>query len=241
MKLITVALAVTLGTLGCGDGKATARLRVDNVTTSGQGVQGAVDAPLVAAAAATQPSVFGVKLIAVYLAEDVSAGSQDNVGRTPMIYLNGACGGDITHCDLSPGTSPDGKPISRIVADYFDLALPSAEVNAALNAQGHPVAPGTYRYLRVEYCKYNAGGAYDTRWGTPDTGPVEFRRGDCVVTVPLVPALRLADGDSVTIALGYDLANTIQTGVFANGTSCTGADDARTCFTVPAFVPSVSR
>jgi hypothetical protein len=116
-----------------------------------------------------------------------------------------------------------------------------AEVNAALNAQGHSVEPGTYRYLRVEFCKFNSGLANNVRWGTEGTGPTEFWRGDCVITVPLSPALELDDGDSVTVALQYDLANSIAIGALASGDSCTGLDSARTCFTIPGFVPTVVR
>lgn len=244
MKLPALALAlmVSVGTVACGE-KSTVKLEVDNITATAAGLrlEVAPDVSLVAAAIASVPSIFGMKLIAVYLSEDTASGMGDNIGRTPMIYLNPACGGDISHCDISSGTSPDGSPIAAVVGDYFDFALPSAEVNAALNAQGHSVEPGTYRYLRVEFCKYNSAGASNVKWGTPDTGPVEFWRDSCVITVPLSPALELADGDSVTVALEYDLANTISVGVVASGDSCTGADAARTCFTVPGFSPSVSR
>jgi hypothetical protein len=242
MKLPALVLTVSLGTLACGE-QATVKLEVDNVTgpVTSQALQGAGYASLLAAGSASAPSVFGMKLIAVYLSEDITAGNRDNVGHTPMIYLNPVCHGDIVHCDLSPGISPDGKPITAIVENFFDLALPSAEVNAALNGQRHSVEPGTYRYLRVEFSKYNAGRANNVRWGTPDTGPVEFLGGPFVLTVPISPALELDDGDSATVALQYDLANTIQIGALASGDSCTGIDEARTCFTVPGFVPSVSR
>jgi hypothetical protein len=242
MKLPALVLTISLGTLACGE-NATVKLEVDNVTASApsQALQSARDASLVAAGSASAPSVFGMKLIAVYLSEDIAIGTGDNVGYTPMIYLNPECGGDIEHCDISPGISPDGNPVAAIVENYFDFALPSAEVNAALNAQGHSVEPETYRYLRVEFCKYNSGGANNVRWGTPDTGPVEFRRDACVITVPLSPPLELDGGDSVRVALQYHLANTIEIGVLASGDSCTGIDYARTCFTVPGFVPSVSR
>jgi hypothetical protein len=241
MKPPALALIVSVGILACGQ-KSTVKLEVENVTVSATGLrlQVSPDASLVTTASGSAPSMFGMKLIAVYLSEDTASGMGDNIGRTPMIYLNPACAGDISHCDISPGTSPDGTPVTAIVTDYFDFALPTVEVNAALNAQGQSVEPGTYRYLRVEFCKNDSGAVSNVKWATPDTGPVEFWRGGCVITVPLSPALELADGDSVTVALQYDLANTISIGVLASGDSCTGADAARTCFTVPGFVPSVS-
>jgi hypothetical protein len=242
MKLAPLVLTASL-VIACGKNKdATVKLQVDNVTARATTQAQVLPGPsLVAPQSASAPSVFGMKLVAVYLSEDVASGTGNNVGRTPMIYLNPECGGDIEHCDISSGTSPDGKPIRAIVQNYFDLALPSAEVNAALNAQGHSVEAGTYRYLRVEFCKYNTGGANNLRWGTPNTGPVEFRYDACVITVPLSPALELGHEDSAIVALQYDLANTIELGALASGDSCTGTGDAQTCFHVPGFVPSVSR
>lgn len=233
MKFPAIVLTVSVATLACSE-SATVKLEVANVTAS-------APSQALVAGGASAPLVFGMKLIAVYLSEDTAPGMGDNVGHTPMIYLNPECGGDIEHCDISPGISPDGTPITAVVQNYFDFALPSAEVNAALNAQGNSVEPSTYRYLRVEFCKYNAGQANNVRWGTQSTGPVEFWGAGCVITVPLSPALELADGDSVTVALQYDLTNTIEVGALASGDSCTGVDLARTCFRVPGFVPSVSR
>jgi hypothetical protein len=232
-----IVCALALAASACGSsGGGTAVLKL-----SGHGGGATTAAASAAAADPSVPTVFGMKLVAAYLSEDVDPVTQNNRGQTPMIYLNPACGGDIEHCDLSAGTAPDGRPISRVVDAYFDLALPADQVNAALNAQARAVAKGTYRYLRVEWCKYNAGGANDVRWGTADVGPIEFLNGGCVVTVPITPPIAIGSGDAVTITLAYDLVGTVQTGVTASGTSCADAAGTRVCFTVPAFVPSASR
>jgi len=187
------------------------------------------------------PTIFGMKLIAAYLAEGIDPVTQDNQGQTPMIYLNPECSGDIEHCDISPGTAPDGRPITHIVQSTFDLALPAAQVNAALNAQSRPVPKVTYRYVRVEFCKSNSGSATNVAWGTADTGTIEFVGGGCVVTAELSPPVFIGGGDVVTVTLDYDLAGTVQTGDAASGQSCTGTGATRACFTVPTFVPSATK
>src|SRR6266542_3284923 len=159
---------------------------------------GSVGGTTLGAAASTQvftlavdpsaPTIFKMKLIAAYLSEDIAHATQDNVGNTPMIYLNPDCQGDIEHCDISAGNAPDGKPITHIVQSYFDLALPADQVNAALNAQARPVQTGSYRYVRIEFCKYNSGNASNVTWGTADTAmsrrPHQNRCAAAILRVP---------------------------------------------------------
>lgn len=214
-------------------------------------LRGSVAGTAIASAAPTQvatlggdpsaPAVFKMKLIAAYLSEQVAAGGGDNVGRTPMIYLNPDCRGDIVHCDLSPGTAPDGNPVTHLVERYFDFGLPPDQVNAALNAQERSIEAGTYRFLRIEFCKYNAGGASNAIWGTSEGVEIPFVGGSCVVSVELSPPITVNDGDAVTITLNYDLSGTVQTGQSATGQSCTGSGSTVSCFTVPTFVPSASK
>lgn len=237
-RTIGLALAVVLSACD-SSGAGTAVLKFNG------SVSGAVLGAAISAAGATlaadpsTPTIFKMKLVAAYLAEDIDA-NQNNVGHTPMIYLNPECQGDIEHCDISAGTSPDGRTITHIVQNYFDFALPSDQVNAALNAQARKVATGTYKYVRVEFCK-NSSGAYNVQWGTADSGPIEFRGGDCVVTVPISPPVSIGNDEAITITLNYDLAGTVQTGDSAFGASCTGSGTTRACFTVPTFVPSATK
>lgn len=187
------------------------------------------------------PTIFQMKMIAAYLSEDIDPATQNNVGHTPMIYLNPDCQSDVEHCDISVGTAPDGQPITRIVQSYFDFALPADQVNAALNAQARPVQTGSYRYVRIEFCKYNSGNANNVTWGTADTGAIEFNGGRCVVTAPISPPVSISSGEAITITLNYDLAGAVQTGDSASGQSCTGIGATRACFTVPTFVPSATK
>ena len=181
------------------------------------------------------PSVFKIKLIAVYLTEDID-GSQNNVGSTQFIYLNPDCDDDIMHCDISAGTAEDGETMSKIVGTYFDFGAASESVNAAINAQERAINAGTYKYARMEFCKYNSGNANNIQWaGGGVSTPREFKRNMCTVNSDVFnPPLVVAEGDSVTVTLSYDLSNSVSSG--------SGGDDSDsgTQFTLPTFVPSAS-
>jgi hypothetical protein len=70
------------------------------------------------------------------------------------------------------------------VTKYFDLARPTAEVNAELNSQDATLEPATYRYARVELCKSYGGQTQadiPTRmWQGPGMDAEQpFVSGDC--------------------------------------------------------------
>ncbi len=236
-RTIGLALAVVLSACDSSSGGTAVLKFQGSVSGAALASVSAVAGATLAAAPGT-PTTFQMKLVAAYLAEDVD-GNQNNVGHTPMIYLNPECQGDIEHCDISAGTAPDGRPIAHIVQNYFDFALPADQVNAALNAQSRKVATGSYKYVRVEFCKNS--GAENVKWGTADAGPIEFRGGDCVVTVPIAPPISIGSGEAVTITLNYDLAGTVQTVSSPFGPSCLGSGSTWECFTVPTFVPSATK
>jgi hypothetical protein len=225
--------------LGCGSGGASGvSLRFANQgPVSGSGVrvvrQGLNE---------RTPTTFGVKLLAVYLAADVDPVTWNNLGATEMIYFNPACGGDITHCELSPGTSDqDGLPYTHFVTEYFDFAADSATVNAALNAQQAQVAAGTYRYARMEFCKGNQGHVPTMQWAADGGAPIEVVAGGCAVTSTVFdPPLTVGPGDSLAVTLAYDLAGTVSD--LGPGAQPTGVGCAQgTCFSPPRFVPSAAR
>src|SRR5262249_36968358 len=178
------------------------------------------------------------------------------------IWLNPQCNGDISGCNVDGFTQPQGPRIT----DYFDLARPSAEVNAELNSQGASVSPGTYRYARVELCKSYGSERTATvttmMWAGPGmTSEQPFTSGDCGRTsLPFDPPLELAAGDSVEVTLGYDLAAAIVAGQPALGRTCSlaGHNDpagsphcfracvdvdagSRVCMDFPDFVPSAAK
>jgi hypothetical protein len=250
----TAALLAALAVTGC-EGGASARLALANQTAAPSARGQAVLA---------DGTSLRLKLIAVYLAEDIDPVTQNNVGETEMIWLNPQCAGDINGCNIAGFTEPAGPRIT----DYFDLARPTAEVNAELNSQGATVSPGTYHYARVELCK-----AYgDQRmpavpalmWAGPGMASEQpFTSGDCGRTsLPFDPPLELAVGDAVEVTLGYDLGAAIVAGAPGTGPGCSfsiaGHDEpsgaphcfracvelsagSRVCMDFPEFTPSARK
>jgi hypothetical protein len=250
-----IAAMAAAATAAAGCDGATARLALANQTiaTSGRGQ-----------AVLGDGTSLRLKLLAVYLAEDVDPVTSNNVGATEMIWLNPQCQDDISGCNVDGFVAPAGGPR---VTSYFDLARPTAEVNAELNSQGASVTPGTYRYARVELCKAYGGERMATvptmMWagpGMPSEQP--FTSGDCGRTsLPFDPPLELAAGDSVEVTLGYDLADAIVTGAPSPPSGCPSIAghtepgggphcfracvdlDAgtRTCMEFPDFAPSATK
>jgi hypothetical protein len=147
--------------------------------------------------------VFGIKLVSIHLAEDVAAGSGDNVGHVARIWTNPVCDKDLHQCGIAPQAG------AHQVTDYFDLALPTREVNARLNSQGESVKPGSYRYLRMDMMGPNPTFEQSTpnlRFGA-EPGKMHEVRSDNGYLVPLDPPLVVGDSDSdtVTVTLAYDL------------------------------------
>jgi len=252
----TSTLAVTALALAACTGSASARLELANQTSAlSPGVAGLL----------ADGTSLRVKLVAAYLAEDVDPVSQDNVGRSAMIWLNPECGGDISGCNVAGMALPPGPRITQ----YFDLARPSAAVNAELNSQDSAIDLATYRYARVELCKSYGGQTQATvptlMWQGPGmTAEQAFVSGDCGRTsLPFDPPLVVAAGDAVTISLGYDLASAVVAGApHPSSPHCSfaiaGHDDPggaphcfracvdtaadhRVCMDFPALAPTAAR
>jgi hypothetical protein len=195
------------------------------------------------------PTVFGLKITTMYLVEDRGP-DLNNVGDVERIWTNPVCDAELYHCGISPESGPNQ------VTEYFDLALPTAEVNARLNAQPHDIRPGTYRYLRLSL----AGVEKTPEFAIPN---LRFGAGDEVgevrqannYDVQLDPPLVLADGDSVEVALGYDVRGAYYpASLVSNGNPPDGVDRSDwycpgngqgpvrgPCLYFKGFVPSVSR
>ncbi|MEO8549954.1 MAG: hypothetical protein ABI678_08265 [Kofleriaceae bacterium] len=244
MKLALLVVA------GCSGG-ASVHLQLSNDTATAR-----------TTAAATGDSVLKLKLIAAYLTEDVDPVTMNNVGATEMIWLNPQCAADIGGCNVSGFAEPAGGPR---VTDYFDLARPSAEVNAQLNSQGLAISPGSYKYARVEMCKALAGETAPTEptlmWRGPGmTAEQPFTSGDCGRTsLAFDPPVELLAGDAVMITLGYDLDAAIVAGAPAPGgfgiagaiddgggphafRACSDLDaDHRVCMDFPELAPSAAK
>jgi hypothetical protein len=166
--------------------------------------------------------------------------------------------GDINGCNIEGFAAPSGGP--RITG-FFDLARPTAEVNAELSSQGTAVSAGSYQYARVELCKaygQSEATAPTMMWSGPGmTAEQAFSSGDCGRTSQRFdPPLDLAAGDSVEVTLGYDLGAAIVEGAPATPLhgglgivgvahpfrACADVDDSsRVCMDFPELTPSATK
>jgi hypothetical protein len=233
---------------GCSTG-ANVKLSLSNQT---------VDTRARTAAPAGDGTELQLKILSIYLAEDVDPVTMDNVGNNAMIWIAPECGGEVDDCNVAGFTLPAGPRVTQ----YFDLARSSDEVNAELEADMTVVDAGSYRYARVEMCKAAGGQSQATvptmLWAGPGIAEQSFTSGDCGRTsLAFDPPLTIAAGDTVGVTLGYDLSQAIvsgaPTGSFSlaghadpDGTphvyrACADADAShRVCMDFPDFAPSAA-
>ena len=248
--LVSVSLIVSIGVFvascsrstSSASSDATAKLQFSNKNGTSLTTLNLIERffiPPAFAATTSQATAFKMKLIAAYLTEDIDPVTQNNSGNTQMFYLNPTCADDIMHCDISAGTAEDGQPMSKVITDYFDFAKTTDEVNAALNAQSRGIAAGNYKYVRLEFCKYNAGNSENIVWaGGNVLSEKSFKRNNCTVNSDEIsPPLTVASGDAVTVKIEYDYSTSISVGADAQGDDCDGSDASKTCFTLPTFTP----
>lgn len=164
-------------------------------------------------------SSFKIKFIAAYLAEDVDPETQNNIGETQMIYLNPECGGVISDCGL-PGSSA-----TNVINNYFDFSDPE-QANLDLNAQALPVKVGTYKYVRVEFCKEGATSP-NVKYQFEGSTEKDATLNSCGMTSAAVDEpMVIAKGQQVTISLAYDLQEYMQSSAtdYGNGQCDDSAD-----------------
>lgn len=246
---LLICVGMNLMVMGCAqkEGSASAKLQFSNSNAVAMNWFDHLKAwilPNSYAAVSSSPTVFKLKLLGAYIAEDVDPNTQNNVGQVSMFYRNPQCvSEDLMRCNVNPGTAEDGLPWTDIVTDFFDFGQGTDAVNVALNAQNLSITPGIYRYVRLDFCKGDTNGHPNAAWaGGMVNNETLFSTSMCGVTsVEMNPPLIVEDGDSVTIQLSYDYSNSIQTGADAQGWNCVGADANKTCFSIPDFVPSVIR
>jgi hypothetical protein len=235
-------LLFTLALTACGS--ATARLEMSNQT------------PTARSSVLADGTSLRLKIIAVYLAQDVDPMTMNNIGDAANIWLNPECNGDTEGCNVAGFANPAGPRITK----YFDLARSSTEVNADLESEDLPVDPGSYKYARVDLCKAVGGETEATvptmMWAGPGmASELPFTSGDCGRTsLPFDPPLSLAAGDAVTVDLGYDLSKAIVSGAPAPSTqyelvgsdhfyrACEDTSDtSRVCMDFPDFAPTATK
>ena len=87
-----IALLAGLAAASACTGSASARLALANQTAA---------PPSHASALLADGPSLRLKLIAAYLAEDVDPVTQNNIGKSAMIWLNPECGDDISDCNIA--------------------------------------------------------------------------------------------------------------------------------------------
>jgi hypothetical protein len=184
----------------------------------------------------TTPTLLEIKFISAYLAEDVDPDTQNNIGQTEMFYLNPECNEDIGNCGV-------GSEYANNIQTYFDFSQTTAQVNAQLNSQARPIAAGTYKYVRLEFCKTLSGNedSHNIQFTAGDmTEPYSYARSNCAVTAEIVPPLTVSDGDSVTVSLAYDITDL--TAIWDENPGMDECSDTSPsfCTPFPTFVPSAT-
>jgi hypothetical protein len=199
----------------------TVKIQMASVTTAGYSEDGTVETLGTCPSGFTciTPTSFKMKILAAYVVEDVDSVTQNNIGQTGMVWLNPKCS-SINDCKPS-------------MVDYSDLTDPTA-FNAELNSQALAIKTGTYKYVRVEFCQ---GSADSTNVKvTSGSTTKEFTYGGCGVTsVALATPITLAEGQSITIAVSYDLKD--GEAYWSAGGSCPSATDF--CIGGIDLVPSI--
>lgn len=202
-----------------------------------------------------------LKMVAVYLTEDIDPATSNNIGASSMIWLNPECDEDISSCNVAGLATADEHSIS----EYFDFARPTEVISAEIDSQQRSIDTRTYRYARVELCR-NAVGAEPSSiptmyWRGPSMkAELPFSSNDCGRTsIAFDPPLVVVAGDSVTVRLGYHLDQAIVSGprsarstfsIAGNDDpdgsphffrACADTDVGRDCMDFPNFTPSAVR
>jgi len=215
----------------------------------------------------TTPAELRMKLLAVYLANDVEpellrpmygsqVASQDLDGNLTQamnerrIYTNAECDPDgdgfIDDCDITGGWKFPNQ-----VRGWLDLVDNTAAIARLLYPFRHFVAPGAYRHVVVQTCLQNLdnGTYFAFRGGTMEQ-EAYFSVPACFhLTSPLPEPVTIRDGDEVTVTLAYKLDGVLQTVPKGDVSLLTGewtcavsdADVNAVCVRIPAFTPTARR
>jgi hypothetical protein len=217
------------------------------------------------AVAGITPTELSVKLGAIYVTEDVAAGTGNNIGATQAVYASPECdgidGGDGTvqsqpnlgSCSIDVGMQSSSSPPQTITKSprYIDLAAGTAAVDAALDAGRFGVAAGTYKYLRLDIGsnapmgQFNGnqavsppGTAMNFRFQVPGmTAPFEIRRL-VGVDVAFAEPLVITGSETVDIDVQYSLENVVYepgSGAPGEEMACTPAGATRYCLNVSSI------
>lgn len=184
-----------------------------------------------------EATTYGIKLVQIYLNEDIAADGWTNSGTNAYIWINPICG--TSTADSGAITmANNGSCDTTKITSYFELARSSEAVNSDLNSQKIPVLAKTYRYIRVQLCD-NQISDKNLKVASTTGGlntATELRTGDCILTpVKIDPPLEVNKDDVVKVSLKYDLSQAlidydydIDAGTYSTDTTagdqCAGAD-----------------
>ena len=251
--MLKVALVVGTALVGCTD-TPTAGVRV---SLSAMGSQAAV--------ASAAPVELSVKMTAIYVTEDVAAGTGNNIGSTQAVYASPECEGidggegvqaqpNLGNCSIDVGMQSSSSPPQTITKSprYIDLATGVTAVNAALDAGRFGVAAGTYKYLRVDIGSNAPSGQFNGNQAVSPAGtPMNFRfqvagmsapfeiRRLVGIDVAFPEPLVIAGDETVDIDVQYNLDNVVYevgVGPASDEMACTPAGTTpRYCLNVGAI------
>src|SRR5262249_43095872 len=90
------------------------------------------------------PSSFKLKIVSVYLSEDIDSSQKDTRLVSP-VYINPVCqnSDSATRCDVAGGSA------AYTVTDFFELAANSTTVGATIPTSAMSVTTHTYKYVRI--------------------------------------------------------------------------------------------
>jgi hypothetical protein len=244
-----LVLAATLVLFGCGTktgSGATVNLTFDNNTASnyssdlkGAGIVSFMqNVELQDALLGVTPTIYQMKLVAMYIVEDIDA-NQNNAGALTRIWTSNKCDSTLTLCGIGPAAG-------EYIVDYFDFAAGTAAVNATLNSYRRDAAEatvnsGTYRYIRLDFQGATGGNDADAKnlkFGTSSENIVRAQRGS--LNVAFASPMVLKDGETFTVDLAYDLENRFyESGTAGSPPAEVSADDKWTCNGTGSGIPCI--
>ena len=113
------------------------------------------------------------------------------------------------------------------ISSFFDLSRTSEQVNSELNSQGLSIPPGTYTQVSLRLCTpdtdTNTFKAHKFQAGVM-TEAQEVTGSGCGVTGTPVTPIKIAEGESATVKISYDLSQFIKYGQY-NPAAATSEND----------------
>jgi hypothetical protein len=177
----------------------------------------------------TTPSYVGVKMLAVYVAQDVDNTTQQNIGTSAIFWLNSEC------------TSID-TCTSEKVTKFFNFSAPSSLLNAEITKQNRLIEANTYKYIRLEFCK---NGAISPNWVVNHPGfdtPLTWAMNQCGVTAKIDPPIVATASTQFIVTVEFDVRGSVtEVACGSSSIQCKGIAQTNGkcyCFWMPDFIPS---